>query len=375
MHFARGRAVTRHGVGVAAAQAQHVVGRQGQAGGALQFEDLHLLDRMHGLVCGQRCEVECGARLQDQRVHTGATIDVAGARGQGALQIDACCNGNKVVAGHGVDGAAAVADRGCTGAVGAVRVAGVAARHQGAVSGCRLRKRNIVQGKIAAVAPALRTQLEINRPGGGGRVIDGDRAGTLVARGHGLSAVDQGMDEGGLCWAVHANFRVPVVKFELVTLALDHIDFGTPNGAQLPDAAIVVHAAVENLAAGQFEEGVVTVVSFSNGYARRIDFLRPGVGAAIPCKIGRLRQGCKRRLRVAIGVIGNGLVQNGKALALTHIVEAVGAWRQQGQGGGKTGGVTRIKVAIKATTGAGRHVPQIRQDALVAMHIHLLGRK
>ena len=188
-------------------------------------------------------------------------------------------------------------------------------------------------------------------------------------------AIDQGTDEDVIGRVVLADGRVPVVERKLVGLALDHIDLRAPEGAQLAHTTVVVKTAVVDLATGQTQESVVTTIGFIKGRAvgSVVDFFRPGVGA-VPGGGSRLRQWGQGGLRIVVRVVSNRLVEYGEAKALTHVVEARRGG-QQGEVGGKTRVATRVEVAVEATAGGGADVPQVGQDAFVAMHVDLLGRE
>ena len=169
LHLARAacEAVAAHGGGVAAAQAEDVVGRQGQCGGALQFENFHLLNGLHGLGAAQGRQVERGACVQHQGVCARSAIDVAAACGQGGLQVDTGCHSDHIAAAHGVDRATAETEGGGDGAIGTVCVARIAARHQriGRIGRRGLRERDVVQREIAGTDPAVSSQFNRDGPG------------------------------------------------------------------------------------------------------------------------------------------------------------------------------------------------------------------
>jgi hypothetical protein len=101
--------VGAHGAGVAAAQAQHVVGRHGEFAGALQGEDLDLADGLDRLVVGDGGQVQRGASGELEDVDARAAGDAA-AGGQLGLQVGAS-DGDGVATTQGVECAAGVAER------------------------------------------------------------------------------------------------------------------------------------------------------------------------------------------------------------------------------------------------------------------------
>ena len=103
-----GEGVRSHGGGIAAAQAEHVVGRHGQLGGAaLQGDHLHLLDGPDGLVAGGGLQVERGACGELEVVDARAAVDDA-ACSQCGLQAGVA-HGDGVVAAQRVQCACGVA--------------------------------------------------------------------------------------------------------------------------------------------------------------------------------------------------------------------------------------------------------------------------